>query len=98
MKEPPISEEEQQRRHDIGRNYVIGRFEQHNAFHHDLACKLAMKQHAIKMLPRNSKIRDEALRTDYNLDGVEPPLARHIPQETPPAPSVKNARSSRRTY
>lgn len=36
-REPPISIEEKARRHEIGRNYVIGRFQQHNEIHHDLA-------------------------------------------------------------
>ena len=92
-REPPISEEELQRRHEIGRNHVIGRFEWHNAIQHDLTCKLAMKQHAIKMIPRDSALREEALRTDYTTEEVEPPLARHIPKENPPIPSARNSRN-----
>lgn len=43
--EPEVSPEEKARRYEVGRNYVIGRFEQHNEFHHDLACKIQMKKH-----------------------------------------------------
>ena len=43
--EPEIPPEEKARRYEIGRNYVIGRFEQHNEFHHDLACKIQLKKH-----------------------------------------------------
>ena len=93
--EPPISEEEKKRRCEIGRNHVIGRFERHNEIHHDLACKLVMKQHAIKMMPKDSFLREEALRIDYTTEEFEPPLARHVPMETPP---VRSGRNSRRVY
>jgi hypothetical protein len=83
-KEPPISEEERQRRHEIGRNYVIGRFEAHNELNHDLACKLAMKRHAIHMLPRNSKLREEALKQNYKRSEVLPPMDRPVPTEDGP--------------
>jgi hypothetical protein len=48
--EPPISEEEKARRHEIGRNYVIGRFKQHNAIHHDLAWYVVATCHTIRIL------------------------------------------------
>jgi hypothetical protein len=80
-KEPPISDEEKARRHEIGRNYVIGRFNQHNEIEHDLSCKIQMKKHAIKMLPRNY-LREEALKPNDEM----PPLWRHLPVWTPPIP------------
>jgi hypothetical protein len=79
-KEPPISEEEKARRHEIGRNYNIGRFRFHNQVHQDLTHKIHLKKHAINMLPRNSKIKDEALK-----DNDEPPPPwRRIPVWTAP--------------
>ncbi|GKY92748.1 hypothetical protein MPSEU_000244800 [Mayamaea pseudoterrestris] len=80
--EPPLSQEEKDRRHQIGRNYVIGKFRQHNEIHHDLACKLQMKKHAINMLPKNSKLREEALK----IDDSGPPTWRNMPVWTPPIP------------
>jgi hypothetical protein len=89
----PLSEEEKSRRRDIGRRYVIGRFEQHNEIDHDLTCKLYMKNHAVKMLPRGNdrenKLRYEAMRIDDSTDGTGsgaeyPPLWRHIAMWTPP--------------
>jgi hypothetical protein len=81
--EPPISKEEKDRRHQIGRNYGIGRFRQHNEIEHDLACKIQMKKHAIKMMPRDSKLKEEALKTDAD----DPPMWRNIAMLTPP---IKN--------
>lgn len=81
-KEPPISEEEKARRYQIGRNYTIGRFRQHNENEHDITCKIHMKQHAIKMLPRDSKLREEALKISEEM----PPAWRPIPVWTPPIP------------
>lgn len=81
-KEPPISEEEKARRHEIGRNYNIGRFRFHNEIHQDLAQKINLKKHAIKMLPRNSKVKEEALK-----ESDEAPMPwRRIPHWTPPIP------------
>jgi hypothetical protein len=48
--EPPISDEEKARRHEIGRNYVIGRFKQHNAIHHDLAWYVVVTCHTIRII------------------------------------------------
>jgi hypothetical protein len=79
-KEPPISEEEKARRHEIGRNYNIGRFRFHNEIHHDLTNKMHLKKHAINMLPRNSKIKEEALKESDE----QPPPWRKIPVWTPP--------------
>jgi hypothetical protein len=78
--EPPISEEEKARRHRIGRNYGIGRFRQHNEIDHDLTCKMQMKKHAMKMLPRDSKLKEEALKVDAD----DPPLWRNLAMWTPP--------------
>ena len=81
-KEPEISAEEKARRYDVGRNYVIGRFRQHNEIHHDLACKIQMKKHAVKMMPRDSMLKEEAMK----IDGEGPPVWRHIAKWTPPIP------------
>jgi hypothetical protein len=82
-KEPPISAEEKERRYQIGRNYVIGRFQQNNRLDHDLTCKINMKQHAIRMLPKNTRLREEALKI---CDEMQPPFRRHMPMWTPPIP------------
>ena len=81
---PPASAEEMQRRFDIGRAYNIGTSKRHNKLNHDLNCKLRMKQHAIDMLPRDSVLREEALKIDEDDDG--PPMWRHVPVWTPPIP------------
>ena len=82
-KEPPISDEEKARRYEIGRNYVIGKFREHNELNHDLACKIQLKKHAIKMLPRNRpKVKEAALAVDDR----GPPLWRHLAKWTPPIP------------
>lgn len=81
--EPPISQEEKARRHEIGRNYGIGRFKQHNEIEHDLACKIQMKKHAVKMLPRDSKLKEAAMKVDSD-DTDEPPLWRNLAMWTPP--------------
>jgi len=81
-KESVISEEEKQRRAEIARNYTIGRFRQHNELDHDLTCKIKMKLHAVNMLPKNSKLREEALKVDDS----GPPLWRNLPVWTPPIP------------
>lgn len=81
--EPEISRDEKARRYEIGRNYVIGRFQQHNDLHHDLACKIQLKMHCVKMLPRNSKLKEEALK----IDGEGPPPWRHIAKWTAPIPN-----------
>ena len=80
--EPPVSVEEAQRRAKIGRDYVIGRFRQHNEIDHDLTCKIKLKQHALKMLPPG-RLRDEALKID---ERQVAPLWRHIAVWTPPIP------------
>jgi hypothetical protein len=80
--EDPLSPEEKERRHQIGRNYVIGKFRQHNEIHHDLACKLQLKKHAINMLPKNTKLREEALK----IDDSGPPSWRKHAVWTPPIP------------
>ena len=82
-KPPPASADEMERRYQVGRNYVIGSFEEHNELEHMLSCKIRMKNHAIKMLPRNSEnsiIRKAALE----IDDEGPPVWRHIPVWTPP--------------
>mmetsp|Transcript_27493 Transcript_27493/g.32087 ORF Transcript_27493/g.32087 Transcript_27493/m.32087 type:complete len:167 (+) Transcript_27493:275-775(+) len=87
---PEPTPEEAKRRYDIGRNYVIGNFRQHNEIHHDLACKIRMKNHAIKMLPRENDekygyIRTAALNVDVDDDSM-PPYYRPIPVDTAPIP------------
>ena len=81
-KPPPADEEEMDRRNKILKNYTIGKFERHNEENHELACKLRLKKHAIRMLPKNSKIREMALE----VDDVGPPRWRKIPAWTPPIP------------
>jgi hypothetical protein len=78
--EPPISEEEKARRHEIGRNYGIGKFRRHNKIEHDLTCKMQMKKHAMKMLPRDSKLKEEAQK----IDAEDPPMWRHLAMWTAP--------------
>jgi hypothetical protein len=99
-REEPVDDEERQRRHTIGRNYGIGRFEQHNEVQHDLACKLVMKQHAIKMMPRGSTMKEQALRVDYKIGHAEadPPMDRPIPREERPLPVDPKARKQRAKY
>merc|ERR1712146_615107 len=81
--EPPVpTKEEMERRHKVGRNYVIGMFERHNELHHDLNCKIRLKNHAIKMLPKKSKLREAALE----IDDEGPPRWRPMPVWTPPIP------------
>ena len=73
------------RRFEIGRQYVIGKFKRHNELNHDLTCKIKMKMFAVKMLPRGTRWKEEALKiTDEG-----PPLYRHIPLDTPPIPGYK---------
>jgi hypothetical protein len=81
--EGPVPEEERERRVQIGRNYVIGRFQQHNEMDHDLTCKMHLKRHALRMLKRHTRLNEEALRID---DDQAAPLWRHMPVWTPPIP------------
>ena len=84
-KAPRASEEEMARRFQIGKQYVIGKFKQHNELNHDLSCKIKMKRFAVKMLPRGTMLKEEALKiTD---DG--PPIYRHIALDTPPIPGYQ---------
>lgn len=91
--DPPPSAEEMERRYQIGRNYNIGTSKEHNVVMHDLACKLKMKNHAMKMLPRYShgvrpdldKLREHALSVSMD-DEFMPRPERGIPGETPPIP------------
>lgn len=59
----------------------------HNDIHHDLACKIRLKEHAIRMMPRNTDelgyLRTEALKIDSSPESM-PPLYRSIPFDTPP--------------
>lgn len=80
---PPADEEETKRREDIRKAYTIGKFKQHNEENHDLACKMRMKRHAINMLPKNTPLKEKAMRID---DDQFPPRWRHIPAWTPPIP------------
>jgi hypothetical protein len=81
-KPPPADEEESARREEIRKQYTIGRFKQHNEDNHDLTCKMRMKQHALKMLPRNSKLKEQALE----IDDTNPPRWRTLPAWTAPIP------------
>lgn len=82
-KEPPISAEEQERRRQIVRRYTMGLFNEHNEREHDLACKIKIKLHAVKMLPNGSTWKAEALN---DKSGDMPPEYVHIPFWTPPIP------------
>ncbi|KAL3926777.1 MAG: hypothetical protein SGBAC_013339 [Bacillariaceae sp.] len=79
-KPPPADEEETARREKILKNYTIGKFKQHNQENHDLACKLKMKKHAMKMLPKDSELKRKAME----IDDEGPPRWRNIPLWTPP--------------
>jgi hypothetical protein len=88
LQEPEVPAEEMARRYEVGRNYVIGMFRQHNEIHHDLACKIQMKKHAVKMLPR-TYLKEEAMKIDAtNAVGLPPPW-RHIAEWTPPIPNFQ---------
>jgi hypothetical protein len=84
---PDFSLEEAAKNYQIGRDYNIGRFKVHNDIHHDLACKIRLKEHAIRMMPRNTDelgyLRMEALKIDSSPESM-PPLYRSIPFDTPP--------------
>ncbi len=87
---PKHSPEEAQRRYNIGRNYVIGNFKRHNELHHDLACKIKLKNHAIALLPKKDDekfgyLKQRALEVDISSEAM-PPYYRPIPVDTPPIP------------
>ena len=73
-----------ERREEILKNYTVGKFKQHNEENHDIACKLKMKQHALRMLPKNSTLKEKALEVD---EKSFPPRWRKIPAWTPPIPN-----------
>lgn len=66
---------------------MIGRFQMHNEINHDLACKIRLKEHAIRMMPRKEDkmgyLREKALEVDDSEESM-PPLYRPIPLDTPP--------------
>ena len=85
---PKPSPEEAARRYKVGRQYVIGKFQKHNEIQHDLACKLKLKNWAIKMLPKASDeeygyLREAAMEINMEKDGMVP-IWRDIPVDTPP--------------
>mmetsp|Transcript_9307 Transcript_9307/g.13914 ORF Transcript_9307/g.13914 Transcript_9307/m.13914 type:complete len:150 (+) Transcript_9307:66-515(+) len=84
---PDFTKEDAAKHFEIGKNYVKGKFQVHNEIHHDLACKIRMKNHAINMFPRTtdelSYLRETALYIDDD-DDTMPPLYRSIPLDTPP--------------
>jgi hypothetical protein len=81
-KAPSPDKEEVERRERILKAYTVGRWKQHNDLNHDLACKIQMKKHAIKMLPKDSKLKEEAMKVDT----LGPPRWRTIPAWTAPIP------------
>jgi len=86
VKEPPAAtEEEMERRYNLGRNYVIGCFKRHNVLKHDLACKMKMKQHALNMLPHKSMWKEEALKIH---EEDEPLQWRVLPTPHVPTPEL----------
>lgn len=84
---PKLLPKEIARNSEIGRQYVIGKFQLHNAIRHDLACKMRLKEHAIRMMPQISDemgyLREAALKIDTTEESM-PPLHRSIPLDTPP--------------
>ncbi|KAL7565478.1 hypothetical protein ACA910_012217 [Epithemia clementina (nom. ined.)] len=81
-KQEQLSQEEKDRRYQIGRNMVIGRFKFNNMIEHDINCKFRIKCHALRMLPRNTKLKEEALTEiveGKELDFMKPPGPRHVP-------------------
>ena len=96
---PKVSEEEMAIRATIGRNYVIGCFQRHNEHNHDLAVKIRMKKHAMKLLPKEGEIGDTPIEGSKKNKTVYgkwreaafkvnhnwgPPDSRPIPLLTPP--------------
>ena len=79
-KESPVSEDEAIRRFGVGRSYNVGTSVEHNKIQHALACKIRLKQHAVNMLPKNSRIRADALQESDTL----PPDIFKMPVWTPP--------------
>lgn len=83
---PKLSSEEAAKNAEIGRKYVIGKFHAHNVIHHDLACKMRLKEHAIRMMPRISDgmgyLKEKALQIDVSEESM-PPLYRSVPLDTP---------------
>ena len=82
IKAPVPDQEEAERRERIMKAYTVGRWKQHNDLNHDLACKIQMKKHAVKMLPKDSKLKEEAMK----VDSLGPPRWRTIPAWTAPIP------------
>lgn len=84
---PKFTPEEYAKHYEYGRNYVIGRFQMHNEINHDLACKIRLKEHTIRMMPRKDDklgyLREKALEVDDS-DESMPPMYRPIPVDTPP--------------
>lgn len=85
-KPPPVDEDEMARREQILKNYTIGKFKQHNQENHDLGCKLKLKKHAMKMLPKDSELKKKAM----DIDDEGPPRWRNIPLWTPPIPNFNH--------
>jgi len=84
---PKLTDEQKERHYNAGKNYVIGKFNEHNALNHDLACKIKLKQHAIKLLPKDEGTtwKEDALKIEVTRESF-PPLWRNIPTEFPPIP------------
>ena len=98
LQPPTVSDEEMALRAEIGRNHVIGSFKRHNELNHDLAVKIRMKKHAMKLLPKEGELGDEPIEGTNNKsvhgkwraaafkqnDRWGPPDSRPIPLLTPP--------------
>mmetsp|Transcript_7181 Transcript_7181/g.9742 ORF Transcript_7181/g.9742 Transcript_7181/m.9742 type:complete len:181 (-) Transcript_7181:195-737(-) len=82
---PKGTEEEMAERARIAKAYTVGMFKRHNELMHDYNCKIRMKNHAIKMLPRNTMWKEEALKIDMSPEAL-PPIWRRIPMDSPPIP------------
>lgn len=99
VKPPEPSPEEKERRYQVGRNWVIGCWKEHNEINHDLAVKIRMKRYAMKMLPKEGELGDSLVSIDgketsvygrwkseaYKINDMHgPPDHRLIPAWTPP--------------
>lgn len=97
---PPAPPEEMERRYHVGRNFNIEMFKRHNEWNHDLAVKIRMKKHAVRMLPKEGELGDAMVVEDGKKslygrwkeeamkinDNWGPPDHRPVPMYTPPIP------------
>lgn len=63
---PKVSDKEMAIRAMIGRNCVIGSFKRHDENNHDLAVKMRMKKHAMKLSPKEGETGDTPTEGEKN--------------------------------